>query len=222
MFLTSPGPSYFAEDKEKLPTALHSLGNHLWPCPCGCRTAAISTHRLQSRGISTILVRQSTTPLQARHIRPRELAMNVGICMPPEDLRHLTPLRHCLAQLGQCAWIFGHLAQTLHLYASPLQAMKERTVASWLHHISPNADAPTTTVQLSSWEDPDYASPALCLVNHPQRLTHLLPAEHRLQGFPPLEEEPQDDRALTPVRILDSRHPIGRFIGPLRSSSSHL
>ena len=119
LFLAEGNDNFFAEDKEKLPTALHSLGNHLWPCPCGCRRAAIGRHRLIARGISTILVRIQQDPTTARHIHPRELALALGVVLPSGNLAAITSLRHWLAQLGQCAsplqatWIFGHLSQCL-------------------------------------------------------------------------------------------------------------
>ena len=203
LFLAEGNTNFFAEDKEKLPTALHSLGNHLWPCPCGCRISPMNPQRLKDRGISTILVRLQQDPAKARHIHPRELALGLGIALPNQDLQTITPLRHWLAQLGQCAsplqsaWIFGHIAQRIDSFLhsglpSPemaLNAMKERTIANWLAcsraSVPANPPAPTARIlmELSSWDDAD-DTPALVLpVSTNQSHFQLLQAEATFQGL---------------------------------------
>ena len=181
IFLQEHAGNFFAEDKEKLPTALHSLGNHLWPCPCGCRSAAIGAHRLQSRGISTILVRHSTTPLQARHIHPRELALALGISLPQSDLGKVTPLRHWLAQLGQCA----SLVWPLPTPDGSLSHMKEQAVASWLTTTAPQTPTVTNQITLQSWEDPIDGQTATITTTPGQTLKNLIEAEAKLQRRQP-------------------------------------
>lgn len=203
LFLAEGTTNYFAEDKEKLPTALHSLGNHLWPCPCGCRTSPLNPQRLKERGISTILVRLKQDPTRARHIHPRELALALGIALPNQDLRAITPLRHWLAQLGQCAsplqaaWIFGHLAQQIETFVhnglpSPDQAlgtMKDRTITSWLTSTAaqdlPPSQPPTARIlmELHSWDDSDDTPAVVLPVSNHQSHFQLFQAEATLQGL---------------------------------------
>ena len=100
------------EGGDVVSTILHSYGNALGPCPCGCRDTAFSVLSLASRGLRGSFV-QSQVHHNPRFLHPRELGLLLG--MPDSvDYRHSTP-RECLALLGlvaspiQMVWVYAHL-----------------------------------------------------------------------------------------------------------------
>ena len=102
----------------KCPTALHSWGSQVLPCPCGCRSAGFSNATLAARGIFGVfmplddLVKDGEGLRRGyRHLHPSELA--VLTCTPVPDA--WPPLRLALCGLGQQAsplqsvWIVGQV-----------------------------------------------------------------------------------------------------------------
>ena len=95
----------------KCATALHSYSVPLMPCPCGCRTAAFSTHSLRTKGLRGFYVTSEVT-LQPRYLHPCELALLLGV---PPLMRFVQDPRAALCMLGlvsspmQSLWVFSHL-----------------------------------------------------------------------------------------------------------------
>ena len=78
------------------PTALHSWGNQVIACPCGCRPSGFSEQTLQTRGIYGVLLPAAGVTVVAgvehaslRHLHPDELAVLTGVvpCDWPDSLR---------------------------------------------------------------------------------------------------------------------------------------
>ena len=114
-----PITKYLLDLDRPLPTALHSWGNQVLSCPCGCRNAPFRQKRLD-RGICAVLVRGPSTTITGapnfRHLSAREVGLLCG----------LSPLTDCgaeprlaLALVGQlasplqAAWVASHLARAL-------------------------------------------------------------------------------------------------------------
>lgn len=96
----------FLQTNAKAPTALHSWGSQVTPCPCLCRAAGFSDDTLEKRGLFGLLFPvsvdlESSHPQhpRVRHPHPTEIAILTGVpemVWPPD-------LRLCLAGLGQQA-----------------------------------------------------------------------------------------------------------------------
>ncbi|OLP89203.1 LINE-1 reverse transcriptase-like [Symbiodinium microadriaticum] len=94
------------------PTALHSYGCALRPCPCGCRTLPLSLQRLMNGGLRGIgVVDVSTSQLRFAH--PSELGLLNTL---PVDFCYADSARDSLCLVGQVAaplqalWVFAHVA----------------------------------------------------------------------------------------------------------------
>ena len=55
---------------DPLPTALHSWGNALFPCPCLCRSQGLSKELLLANGLRGIQICSAQRPSFPRHIHP--------------------------------------------------------------------------------------------------------------------------------------------------------
>ena len=113
----------------KCPTALHSWGSQVLPCPCGCRPTGFSASTLGARGIYGVFIPQDgTTDIdgvahqQFRHVHPSELAVLTGTPIP----RDWPPLRLALCGLGQQAsplqavWIAGQVHRMIDAFFGDL------------------------------------------------------------------------------------------------------
>ena len=97
-----------------LPTSLHSWGNQLTGCPCGCRLFPFTEERL-SRGLHAVLAwchggQASEVPV--RHLAPAEVALLNGVdpCIDWQDKQRLgLCLLGQLASPLQSSWIFSQL-----------------------------------------------------------------------------------------------------------------
>ena len=100
------------EASAQAPTALHSWGNALTSCPCGCRSQPISEESLQLRGLRGIGVPSVVCSQQQRFLHPREVALLNGL--PSEHPLPASP-RAALCLIGQLSspmqavWIFAHV-----------------------------------------------------------------------------------------------------------------
>lgn len=109
--------SQLVDPQEQVGTALHSWGNQVEPCACGCR-GPLSHHRLTKGGLYGALCfsQDHTDASVLRHLGPQELAILIGMPMTvqPQDNQRLL-----LAGLGQIAspiqavWVFAHLREFL-------------------------------------------------------------------------------------------------------------
>ena len=118
----------------KSPTLLHSMGNQLRDCPCGCR-GPLSESLLMNQGLHGVLVESSWPDLFERHLHPYEAACLVGL---PASMKIGTDLRAALSQIGQVAspiqahWILLHLKMSLGLvHAEDIVA--QHTQMLWAH-----------------------------------------------------------------------------------------
>ena len=117
---------------DKANTFLHSYGNALMGCPCGCRSNAMSLRSLQLRGLRGCFV-QSAVHHNPRFLHPREMALLLGI---PNSVNLNHPPRASLALMGlvasplQMVWLYAHLrnnvAQALDqdVLPSPLEWLR--------------------------------------------------------------------------------------------------
>eukprot|EP00435_Cladocopium_sp_Y103_P008343 s2426_g2.t1 len=103
---------------EPLPTALHSWGSAVYPCPCSCRRQGFSALTLRRKGLRGIEIVSGLWPHGSRHIHPRELQLFLGFS-PCEEI-----LSDCRAQLClfgnavspiQAIWILAHLTHRWNL-----------------------------------------------------------------------------------------------------------
>eukprot|EP00438_Fugacium_kawagutii_P031817 Skav203288 [mRNA] locus=scaffold324:419478:422414:+ [translate_table: standard] len=103
--------SQIVDPNSPMNTGLHSWGNQVVDCACGCRPA-LSHHRLQQSGLFGALVVVRTGGV--RHISPREMALLQGMPMPNET-DFADNQRLIMAGLGQiasplqAAWVFAHI-----------------------------------------------------------------------------------------------------------------
>ena len=115
----------------RCPTLLHSMGNQIRDCPCGCRPP-LSPNLLKMQGLHGVLVDSQWPDVGLRHLHPREASLLVGL---PVDLKLGFDLRASLTQIGQIAspiqahWILLHLQAALgFLDFDGLQGLQERLV----------------------------------------------------------------------------------------------
>ena len=141
---TDQAQKYLLNMKGQAPTALHSWGNQLRGCHCGCRPKALSAERLTTRGLFGLLVKfqhPDTGDMLHRHLHPCEAAALTGFdpqIVLDEDMRlGLSGIGQIASPLQSC-WVFAHIGDLLHkfCFGSPslppvfnLQALR-----SWLIH----------------------------------------------------------------------------------------
>eukprot|EP00438_Fugacium_kawagutii_P029375 Skav202093 [mRNA] locus=scaffold513:202914:206070:- [translate_table: standard] len=113
-------PAYRTSDRQLdmqgcCPTLLHSMGNQIFPCPCGCR-GPLSPHAFASQGLHGVLVESQWEDLGQRHLHPKEAALLLGL---PVEYDLGVDMRAALCQLGQLAspiqahWLLQHLQAAL-------------------------------------------------------------------------------------------------------------
>ena len=121
----------FLKADSSMPTSLHSAGNQMYPCQCGCR-GALSEARLSQDGLHATLIPMEgcTKHLgkmmpHARYLHPQEMfLLNAG------DPTHNfgDNMRLALAGVGQCIspivalWVLTHVKQHMdsHLDLDPV------------------------------------------------------------------------------------------------------
>ena len=92
----------------KAPTALHSYGNPLRACPCGCRQP-FADHRLRNQGLRGFGILSHTFP-GPRCLHPSKLCLLNTV---PLDMPFNVPVRDALCLIGQLAapmqslWVFS-------------------------------------------------------------------------------------------------------------------
>ncbi|CAE7649575.1 unnamed protein product [Symbiodinium sp. CCMP2456] len=111
---SQPGPSVQLLDaKSQAPTARHSWGNTLSPCPCNCRSQGISAERLLNEGFTEVGVHSGLTS-QPRFLHPQEVAL-LNTLTP--RIRWAQEVKAGLCLVGsasapmQAVWIFAQLGQ---------------------------------------------------------------------------------------------------------------
>ena len=93
--------------KGKSPCAVHSWGNKMTACSCGCRALGLASWRLEQKGLFGLLLRNAEGNI--RHVHPNEAKILNGLD-PVQD--HGEQVRLTLSAVGQLAsplqslWIF--------------------------------------------------------------------------------------------------------------------
>ena len=103
----------FLSMHDTAPTALHSWGSALGPCPCGCRSQGFSEARLQSGGLRGVGV-QSAALQRPRFLHPAEAGLLNSLPLTfklPADMRAGLCLVGLLSAPLQSMWIYS---QVLH------------------------------------------------------------------------------------------------------------
>ena len=113
-------------DTAVLRSDLHGWGNQLIPWICGCRRAAFTNQRIQSRGIHTVLIKSGE---QYRHVHPAECALLNGLHpgMWVGNCRLGLALVGQLASPIQSVWIMMHVQAQAHTHYT-IQPPKPETV----------------------------------------------------------------------------------------------
>ena len=100
-----------------LPTALHSWGNQFQACKCECRSKALSSTRMLSRGFYGVLIKQRNHEgvVVFRHPSAQETALLCGLPMkmPNVDARLELCAVGQLASPLQSSWVFAEIRQHL-------------------------------------------------------------------------------------------------------------
>ena len=124
--------------KGQMATSLHSCGNQLMGCPCGCRKYPFTEQRLNSGGLHGLLIRlfgesrcgNNVYP-NFRHISPDELAflngMYPGCSWGPQTRLALCALGQLASPL-QSAWIGACMMTHLHQLLALPEPSKPETV----------------------------------------------------------------------------------------------
>ena len=103
----------FLDLTDVAPTVLHSYGNALSACPCGCRLSKFSTTSLLTKGLRGFFV-HSERWNQPRFLHPKELALLLTL---PLTFDSPLPVRATLSMLGlvaaplQMLWVWTHLVK---------------------------------------------------------------------------------------------------------------
>ena len=90
---------------------LHSYGNALTACPCGCRSSGFAEGTLKKGGLRGAFV-ASTVTGAPRFLHPQEVGILLGV---PCSVNFGDSPRDCLSLLGlisspiQMIWVYGHL-----------------------------------------------------------------------------------------------------------------
>lgn len=105
-------------------TILHSYGNALTSCPCGCRAGPFASSSLRARGLRGFFV-PSQVHGNPRYLHPREVAHLLGL---PQSVEFPHAARASLALLGlvasplQMLWVYAHL-RVAHARANDLDPL---------------------------------------------------------------------------------------------------
>ncbi|CAK9056112.1 Cytosine-specific methyltransferase NlaX (M.NlaX) [Durusdinium trenchii] len=117
-FDSSLGPDQRILDMNKTcPTALHSYGNALQHCPCGCRPP-FRADRLERAGLRGFCVKSKRTG-NLRFLHPNELSYLLSYAPAADFVR---PCRAALCLLGQIAapaqalWVYAHACRTFEMH----------------------------------------------------------------------------------------------------------
>ena len=164
----------FLQPDGKLPTLLHSTGNALYDCSCGCRPA-LSEARLQNRGLIGILVPTGGSQVHmnqvmehCRYLHPEEMWCLMG-GMPGLDFG--PHLRLAMGGIGQAVspiaglWIFAQIRRHLDSFldctdrlcphqvlSAYVHEVKQRCLAKWPPPIPPTVPDPIVEVDAEMLE----------------------------------------------------------------------
>lgn len=135
----------------KCPTLLHSAGNQLYACQCGCR-GPLSLQRISTKGLVGVLVPLGTTQVHCqkvmehcRYLHPEEMWVLMG-GMPGQQWG--VNLRLAMAGIVQAIspivglWIFAHVKRQLESFLGVTSQCKPRQVLDlYLQQLSAKCSA---------------------------------------------------------------------------------
>ena len=142
-FATGGIESQFIKMDGTVATCLHSAGNQVYPCRCGCR-GPFTLARTASKGLFATLVplQESTYHLNqwmrhCRFLHPAEMMLLQG---GSPNFVYDSDMRLCLAAIGQCVspiqacWIFAHASNAIQAFLreplwDPLQKLRDHLEA---------------------------------------------------------------------------------------------
>ena len=127
-----PLSDYLLRRNQPLPTALHSWGSPLSPCPCGCRTRPFTLNRLEKGGICSVVVPLGDYGTQKlRHLSPAEVSLLNGLSPSTPfgpNCKLSLALVGQLASPLQAAWVAVPLLNQLRRlgadFCPPLDALR--------------------------------------------------------------------------------------------------
>ena len=171
----------------KIPTAVHSWGAALRPCPCGCRGRAFSESWLRRGGLRGFAIISQRLGCR-RFPHPGEVSYWNAI---PASYKMISPPRAALCMLGQIAtplqstWVAAHVTQAIQLRQGRPLVTPEQAVQSWLQRVIQEAH--------DTWVTADMFLPrsittckqevlGYLQLNQPATIQNLLEAEKDLQG----------------------------------------
>ena len=219
----------YVDDAKILPTCLHSAGNQLYPCRCGCR-GPLSIERLSDRGLYGVLVPLKDTVFheginmrQARYLHPAEMYLLNG---GDPTLSFGSDLRLALAAIGQCVapiqavWVLANIKSAVERFllqpcCDPLEAV-HRHVTDILQARSQiwkedevDADMPSQHDECIDFTIPDHATDSRIQFRAASSITvsAFQQAEKKLHGGqmdlgdepPPLLKDVQFQKAAPPT-----------------------
>ena len=189
--------------KSQLPTCLHSAGNQLYPCRCGCHKG-FSLQRLQSKGLYGTLIGLHNGEIHngifmehCRYLHPDEMLALHGGMVPywwGPDLRlALAAVGQSVAPL-QALWIVSHakahvqlfLQQTAVVPADVYQHYVQQAIAQFRMHFPKQIQrAPPANDQDEwiEWDDHTTCVPSRAKIPRTSTVAHLLEAEAQLTHF---------------------------------------
>ena len=118
-FLSLASPDQFLlRLNHRCPTMLHSMGHHLQPCPCGCRSHGLSPVRLAKDGLALIALPSMSEEGNYRYPHPSEAGflntLPVDMSYKTDNLRSDLPLIGQVAAPLQVIWTLHHGLKQMH------------------------------------------------------------------------------------------------------------
>ena len=139
----------YLDMSKKLPTTLHSLGNQMYPCACGCRLA-LSLERMAAKGLYGILipmdecfVHENMPRRACRYPHPAEIyLLNGGL----PGTHFLDNMRLALAGIGQCVspiqgiWILAQVLRHCESFVGKTSVDPVVSLEAYLHKVIQQRD----------------------------------------------------------------------------------
>ena len=223
----------FVQMQGTLPTSLHSAGNQLYPCRCGCRQG-LSLARLQEHGLYGVLVpmgefikHEGEMLQQCRYLHPIEMyLLNGGV----PNLSCDEDLRLTMAAIGQFVspiqglWVLSHVAQHVATFLNQpvhepngvllqyIEAVIEARDELW--QVQKSVTSPQADVSMHDFEIPDVGGIIRFAASPKVTVGEFLRAESALQQIPMTCDQWQsqcvmqidDDMQLQKVQFVSATH----------------
>ena len=213
-FATGGIESQYIKMNGMLATCLHSAGNQLYACRCGCR-GPFTLERLANKGLFATLIPLDETVYHmnqhmrnCRYLHPVEMMIlqggNPQACYDPD-------LRLCLAAIGQCVspiqacWVFAHAVNAIQALTCAPQCQPISKLREHMDRVLQSRDAiwiPSTVLpvpeqhQLFEVKDESTNTTVLFRAAIPTTIGMLKSAEAALQGVDPMDVVVTDSQGM--------------------------